>query len=183
MSQYRYKFCTQAEDQEEIIDVLFSIREALCLPDRETCQTVVEHCFAHGGVFGVYDGAFMVGAMGFFYGEPQCDYFNKETVFMYVAGIRPEYQLSRVFLTGLREVLQSFWAEGRQRIKLQADARNPYTNRLYGRFAQVVARGRSLRGIETMTYGSSIQEALNRLPGSKRRRMLLQSADEVLTAV
>ena len=178
MSFYTYKFCVQSEDQEEIVDLFYSVREYLHVPDRETCQAVTELCFERGGVFGAYDGSLLVGAMGFFYGEPQCDHVNKEMVFMYVAGIRTEYHLSRVFLTGLRRVLLAFLAEGIQAIKLQAVANNPYTTRLYGRFAQPVARSRSLRGVETITYASSIEDALSRLPGGRRRQKVLSpSAD------
>jgi hypothetical protein len=183
MSSYSYKFCVQTEDQEAIIDLLFSIREELCLPDRQSCRKITELCFAHGGVFGAYDGTLLVGMMGFFYGEPNCDYANKDVVFMYVAGILPEYRLSRVFLIGLRQVLLAFQAEGVQGIKLQAAANNPYTNRLYGRFAQHIGNGRSLRGYETVTFGSSIHDALNRLQKGRRRQVAAPSADRLLTAV
>ena len=171
MSSYSYKFCVQTEDQEAIIDLLFSIREELCLPDRQSCRKITELCFTHGGVFGAYDGTLLVGMMGFFYGEPQCDYANKDVVFMYVAGILPEYRHSRIFLTGLCKVLLAFQAKGVQGLKLQAAANNPYTNRLYGRFAQLIGNGRSLRGFETVTYGSSIHDALNRVQRGRRQRM------------
>ena len=183
MSSYSYKFCVQSEDQEAIIDLLFSLREELCLPDRQSCQKITEHCFAHGGVFGAYDGPLLTGMMGFFYGEPGCDYANKEVVFMYVAGIRPEYRLSRIFLIGLRIVLQAFQEKGLKGLKLQAAANNPYTNRLYSRFADHIGSGVSLRGYKTVTYGSSIHDALKRLQRGKRRRVAAQDGCRMLSAV
>ena len=183
MSSYSFKRCVQSEDQEAIVDLLFLIREELCLPDRQSCRTITELCFAQGGVYGAYDGALLVGVMGYFYGEPACEYANKEVAFMYVAGIRPEYRLSRVFLLGLHGVLLAFQAEGIQEIKLQAAANNPYTTRLYGRFAQPIGRSRSLRGAEVITFSSSLKDSLNRLMRGRRQRVAAPTTNNLLPAV
>jgi hypothetical protein len=181
MSHYTFEVCSQLVDQEAIVDLLFEIREELRLPDRQICQEIAGLCFAKGGVIAVYDGSLMVGMLGYFCGEPQFDYVNKETAFMYVAGIRDEYRLTRVFYKGLIFALQLFQKMGFKAIKLQAEATNPYTNKLYGRFAQPVAKSKSLRGKEVVTYGGSIEDALGYLLYGKRP--LAQSADELLAAV
>jgi len=180
MSLYTFKVCNQIEDQEEIVDFLFDIREELYLPDRPVCQGIVDLCFAHGGVIAGYDGSRLVAMLGYFYGEPQCDYINKETAFMYVAGIREPYRLTRVFYKGLIFSLQQFQKAGARAIKLQAEAANPYTNKLYGHFARPIARSKSLRGKDVITYSGSIEDALAYLRRGKRPSC--QSADEVLTA-
>jgi hypothetical protein len=141
----------------------------------------VQLCFAHGGVIAAYDGSLLVAMLGYFYGEPQCDYVNNDTAFMYVAGIREPYRLTRVFYKGLIFSLQHFQQAGAKAIKLQAEAANPYTNRLYGRFALPIAHSKSLRGKEVVTYGGSIEDALGYLLRGKRP--LFPSADELLTAV
>jgi len=181
MSPYTFKVCNQVEDQEEIVDFLFDIREELYLPDRQVCQEIVDLCFAHGGVIAGYDGSHLVAMLGYFYGESQCDYVNRETVFMYVAGIQEPYRLTRVFYKGLVFSLQQFQKAGAKAIKLQAEAANPYTNKLYDRFAQSIGRGKTLRGKDVITYSGSIEDALCYLQHGKRQRVLPQSADEVLT--
>jgi hypothetical protein len=181
MSPYTFKVCDQRKDLEEIVDFLFDIREELYLPDRQVCQEIVDLCFAHGGVIAGYDGSQVVAMLGYFYGEPQCNYVNKETAFMYVAGIRKPYRLTLVFYKGLIFSLQQFQGTGVKAIKLQAEAANPYTNKLYGRFARPIAKSKSLRGKEVVTYGGSIEDALAYL--GRGKRPLPQSADELLTAV
>ena len=182
MSPYTFKVCNQMEDQEEIVDFLFDIREELYLPDRKVCREIVQLCFAHGGVIAAYDGSLLVAMLGYFYGEPQCDYVNNDTAFMYVAGIREPYRLTRVFYKGLIFSLQQFQKAGARAIKLQAEAANPYTNKLYGRFARPIAKSKSLRGKEVITYSGSIEEALGYMQRGKRRSVLPQNADELLTA-
>ena len=150
----------------------------LCLSNREAAQKIVELCFEKGGVFGVYDEDLLCGMAGFFCGEPDQDFRNKEIAFLYVAGILPQYRLSRVFLRGLVFALRSFAAMGLREIRLQARATDPYTNKLYGRFAHKVAEGKSLRGDPVITYGGTIEDGLARL---QWRRPLRQSADELLT--
>ena len=183
MSNYTFKSCVQNDDQEEIIDLLYELKDELYLPDRAVCQQITELCFANGGVIGGYDGDFLCAMMGYFYGTPECDYVNSEVVFMYVAGIRKPYRMTRVFLNGLIFSLQQFQKAGAVAIRLQAEARNPYTNKLYSRFACPTGRSKSLRGKVVITYSGSIKDALDYVQSGKRKCTLPKRADEVLTAV
>jgi hypothetical protein len=173
MTHYTFKSCAQAEDQEEIIDLSYTLKDELYLPDRAVCQQITELCFQKGGVVGVNDGSQLIAMMGYFYGEPDCDYVNKDTTFLYVAGIRQAYRLTPIFHRGLIYSLQQFQNAGAVAIRLQAEAANPYTNRLYGRFARPLTRSRSLRGKEVVTYGGSIADALAYL--RRRQRSSIQT--------
>jgi hypothetical protein len=180
MTTFTTKLCDREKDLSAVTDMLFALKDDLCLSNREAAQRIVELCFEKGGVFGVYDGDLLCGMAGFFCGEPDRDFGNKEIAFLYVAGILPQYRLSRVFLRGLIFALQTVEARGFQEIRLQARATDPYTNKLYERFAHKVAEGKSLRGDPVITYGGTIEEGLARL---QRRRPFCQSADELLTPV
>ncbi len=183
MNTFSAKLCDQKQDTRAVTEMLYALKDDLCLLNREAAQKIVELCFKKGGVIGVYDGSLLCGMAGFFYGEPEQNFRNTDVAFLYVAGILPQYRLSRVFLRGLVFALQSFEMMGFQEFRLQARAIDPYTNKLYGRFANKLAESKSLRGDAVVTYGGMIDEALGYLQWSKRRRVLPQSADEVLTAV
>lgn len=168
MPNFTFKKCVQSEDQEAIVDLVFSIKDELRLPDRETAEKVVNICFEHGGIIGGYYGSRLVGMMGYFRGEPVKDYENKETAFMYVACIADEFRLSRLFRKGLLYTFREFRKMGFREIRLQAEATNPYTNRLYGRFAQALEESKSLRGLPVITYGGTLDEALRYLEPKRR---------------
>lgn len=183
MSNFTSRLCDQEKDQEAVTNMLYAIKDDLCLPNREAAQKIATLCFEKGGVMGVYDGALLCGMGGFFYGEPEQDFRNKEVGFIYVAGILPEYRLTRVFFRGLVFTLQTFAAIGLQEFRLQARASDPYTNGLYGRFAARLGEGKSLRGDPVITYGGPVDEALDRLQRKMRRPHLSRRTDSVLTAV
>jgi hypothetical protein len=168
MPNFTFKKCVQAQDQEAIVDLVFSIKDELRLPDRETAEKVVNLCFENGGIIGGYYGSQLVGMMGYFLGEPAKDYQNKKTAFMYVACIADEFRLSRLFRKGLLFTFREFRKMGLREIRLQAEATNPYTNRLYGRFARPLGESKSLRGLPVITYGGTLDEALRYLEPKKR---------------
>jgi hypothetical protein len=74
-------------------------------------------------------------------------------------------------------MLQRYRETAVTQLKLQAEAANPYTNRLYGRFARPVAREKSPRGVPVITYGGSIEDAIACLTRRKRK-----TVHELLTA-
>jgi hypothetical protein len=51
---------------------------------------------------------------------------------------------------------------------------NPYTNKLYARFADFLYPDKTLRGVPVNTYGGSIDAALTRL-GQRRRPVARQT--------
>ena len=144
MSSYTFKQCTRA-DETKIVDFLVTIKDELLLPDREAISNMMAFIFAHGGVIAAYDNDKLCGMLGFFYGEPAHEFSNRHVAFLYVAGIAPQYRLSRVFHKGLLFALRKLQAMGLREIRMQAEAVNPYTNKLYARFADFLYRDKTLR--------------------------------------
>jgi hypothetical protein len=177
MSNFTYRIC-KPDEQETVTDVFYANRETLCLPDWETAEKVTTLLFAKGQVLGGYHAEKLIGALGYFLGEPQHDFSNNEVLFLYVGAILPTYQLTRLFHQGLLFTLQMYQGTAVTHLKLQADAANPYTNKLYGRFAQPIAKGKSPRGVPVITYGGSIEDAVAYLTRRKRKPV-----HELLTAV
>jgi hypothetical protein len=183
MNNFTSRLCDPEKDQDAVTDMLYAIKDDLCLANREAARKIATLCFEKGGVIGVYDGALLCSMGGFFYGEPEQDFSNKEVGFIYVAGILPDYRLSRVFFRGLVFTLQAFAAIGFQEFRLQARASDPYTNGLYGRFAARLGEGKSLRGDPVITYGGPVDDALAFLQRGMRWSHLARRADSVVTAV
>lgn len=177
MTNFTYRIC-QPDERNAVTDVYFANKEELCLPDRSAAEQVTELLFCKGHVVGGYHNDKLVGALGYFLGEPQHDFSNNEVLYLYVGAILPAYRLTRLFHHGLLFTLQMYQGTAVTQIRLQAEAANPYTNKLYGRFAQPVARGKSPRGVPVTTYGSSIEDAIAYLTRRKRK-----SVHELLTAV
>ncbi len=169
MNNFTYRIC-QPDEKEAVTDVFYANREALCLPDRTAAEKVTTLLFTKGQVLGGYHGDRLVGALGYFLGEPQHDFANNEVLFLYVGAILPAYQLTRLFYHGLLYILQLYQGTAVTQLKLQADAANPYTNKLYGRFAQPIAKEKSPRGVPVITYGGSIENAITYLSRGKRAR-------------
>jgi len=169
MSNFTYRLC-RLDENEAVTDVFFANAEALCLPDRSAAAKITDLIFARGQVIGGYHNNKLVGVLGYFLGEPKHDFTNIDVLYLYVGAILPEYQLTRLFYHGLLFILQMYQGTAVTQLKLQADATNPYTNKLYGRFAQPIARGKSPRGVPVITYGSSIEDAMAYLSRGKRTR-------------
>ena len=159
MSNFTYRIC-QPNEKEAVTDVFYANREALCLPDRAATAKVSELLFTQGQVLGGYHGNKVVGALGYFLGEPQHNFANNDVLYLYVGAILPEYQLTRLFYHGLLFILQLYQGTAVTQIRLQAEAANSYTNKLYGRFAQPIGKEKSPRGVPVITYGGSIEAAL-----------------------
>ena len=170
MKQITCRDCTREIDLPAVVDMLFAIKEDLCIPDRASAHRIVDLCFSQGGVIGVYDDQLLCGMTGYFCGEPELEFANKEIAFLYVAGILPSHRLSRVFHTGLVFALKAFQENGCAEIRLQARASDPYTNGLYARFARRLGESRSIRGDKVITYGGTVKEALNHLMRRSRFR-------------
>ena len=169
MTIYSGKKCVQHADQNAIVNLFDATRDELYLPDRNTVEQLINKCFSKGSVIGAYVKDELGGAMGYFYGEPDLNYVNKEVVFMYMAAILPKYRCSRLFHQVFISTLQQFQKEGKTEIRLQAEADNPYTNKLYSRFAEPIAEKKSLRGKRVIEYGASINDALQVLTRRRKR--------------
>lgn len=165
---YTIKNFTRPRETQALYSFLFEIKEELRLNDMETVKGVVDRCFEKGGVIAAYDEALLCGMMGYFWGEPAYDFANTDVVFMYVAGILPHYRRRLLFPYALKQALELFKESGCREIRLQAEKSNPYTNRLYARFAKPLCEAITQNGIEAVTYGGTIDEALLTLRRSQR---------------
>ncbi|MCA9996529.1 MAG: hypothetical protein KDE56_12310 [Anaerolineales bacterium] len=158
---FSFRFCFPQIDRQTAVSFLYQNKEELHLADETAVSQVVDLVFDKGGVFGGFDRQQqMQGMLGFFFGEPQQEYRNKEVLFMYVAAIAPSYRLTRMFHTALTTALHEFQKMGLEEIRLQAEDIDRYTNKLYGRFAQPISEDVTIRGIKVITYGGSIENAL-----------------------
>lgn len=176
MTRFHYKLCNPLTDKKMMTDYLYTQRGELYLPDYKSVQNVIELCFAHGGVIACYAEDRLGGMGGFFLGEPSQNFANKKTAFIYVATISEPYRLTRMFRKGLVFMLHQFQEMNVQAIRMQAEDTNLYTQKLYGRFAQPIAKGKSLRGKNVITFGSTVEEALVYLQRGRRAQHNVQLA-------
>lgn len=168
MTQYRYKFCDATLDRAAVIDLFIAVKDELHLPDRSAVEQMVDLIFTRGGIIAAYHRDQMVGAGGYFFGDPTDDFADKSLLFIYVAAILPDFRGTRLFHGCLVHLLSQMQKEGMTAIRMQAETTNPFTNKLYGRFARKLGPGKSLRGIDVNVYGAPITEALAALSGRKR---------------
>ena len=173
MNHYTFEFCTKDKDERSITDFLYSLKDELYLPDRQTAQAITNLVFEKGGVIAGYHESHLCAMLGYFRGEPDHGYVNKDIAFLYVAGIAKPYRLTRLFRHGLVFTVHGLQEARVREIRLQAEAVNAYTNRLYARFARPLSEDKNLRGIPVITYGSSIEEALAYLERRKRPQPML----------
>ena len=177
MSNFTYRLC-KPEEKEAVTDVFYANHEALCLPDRAAAAKISELLFAKGYVLGGYHNGTLVAALGYFLGEPERNFANSEVLYLYVGAILPAYQLTRLFYHGLLFILQQYLGTAVTQLRLQAEANNPYTNKLYGRFAQPIAKEKSPRGVPVITYSASIEGAIAYLSRGKRPSPQRQTPQE-----
>ncbi|MCB0036080.1 MAG: hypothetical protein KDE51_18750 [Anaerolineales bacterium] len=167
MSTYTYKLADPTDDYQDALGLLYAIKEDLHLANKEACAKIIDVCFEKGGIVLGYDEQTVVSLGGFFWGDPTEAYRDSSVGFVYVAAILPEYRLSRVFFVGLRFLLQTLKQLGAGQVRMQARKGDPYTNRLYSRFARPLGEGKSLRGDAVLTYGNEIEAALTYFEGRR----------------
>lgn len=160
MNTYTFKNLVQYQSSDAIIKLIFALKDELYLVDETAVQNVLDLCFQKGGFIVGYRQKTPCAMMGYFWGEPRLNFANREVAFMYMAGILKPFRHTAVFLQGLSFGLQTFQAAGAREVRLQAEKANPYTNRLYRRFAKPLSSDRSLNGKEVITYGATIEAAL-----------------------
>ena len=167
MKYFTYRTC-QPHEKESITNLFMANQKELCLPDRTAADKVTAYLFAKGQITGGFFDEKLMGALGYFLGEPKQDFTNNDVLYLYVGSILPGYRLTRLFLHGLLYTLERYRGTAVTKIRLQAEASNPYTNKLYGRFAQPIAGELSPRGVPVITYGGSIETAVAYLSRRKR---------------
>lgn len=170
MPEYVFKPCVQAEDQEEIVDFLFSLNNIFHFTDRSYTQGVVEYCFEHGGVMGTYVEGKMCAMIGYFIGEEAHNFENKDVAFIYITAISEQYQLTRLFYKGAIWSMKKLREMGMKQIRLQARIGDPYTNKLYARMYNQLDEGKNRRGHSVNNYGDTLDSAVFRLENMGRRK-------------
>lgn len=157
------RFCFKQIDDLAITRFLMTQREELMLDGLASAQKVTDLLFERGGVLASFDANNeVVGMLGFFFGDPNDGFADKETLFFYVAAIAKQYRLSRLFFTGMLMILKKGEEMGMARFKMQASIHDPYLNRLYGRMGQPQGESKTLRGHPVMTYSGTISALLAR---------------------
>jgi GNAT superfamily N-acetyltransferase len=152
--------CSKEEDQQAIIDFLYTMKEEFLLPDRTAVEEIVNIMFEKGGIVGLYKDDCLVGFLGYFLGDPADDYADKAVGFLYIIGVSKPYRLTRVGHDLFHYTVRKFERMGLREIRLQAQESNPYTNRLYARFANPVGRSVTRRGARAVSYSSPIDDVL-----------------------
>lgn len=159
-NQYTFEHLANYAAYEELFNFLNQLRDELYLADETAVYDVLERCYQRGGFLAGYAQGELCAVLGYLLGEPKKGYVNREVALLYVAGILKPYRRTGLFLQGLRFSLELLNEMDVCEIRLQAEAANPYTNRLYGRFAQPLGPARSLNDKEVITYGASVKQAL-----------------------
>ena len=172
MSKVIFKICIPA-DKPEIANLLWSLRTELLLDSYSAAEKVIDVSFEKGGALGGYIDDELVAMLGYFLGDPADGFADKGVGFIYVTGIARQYQMGRLFLRGMAFTMPFFKSIGIHAIRCQASVHDPYTNRLYSRFAQKLGQSVSLNGKPAIQYGSSLDDVLTYM---RRRQSLVEIA-------
>ncbi|MEZ4677801.1 MAG: hypothetical protein R2932_26650 [Caldilineaceae bacterium] len=113
-SNITYRPC-QPTDAQAISDFLLTIGDELTIRDECEAAEMIALLFAKGGMLGAYREEQLIGVLGYFFGEPACDYANREIGFIYLAALAKPYRLSRVFQNALFYAFQFLRELGVQR--------------------------------------------------------------------
>ena len=168
LSELTYRFCFKQIDEDVLIRFLMTQRDELLLDGETAVQTVIDRLFDHGGILAAFTPQNeVVGLIGFFFGDPNHNFENKEMLFLYVAAISQRYRLSRLFFKGMMLVMRKGKEMRMTHFQMQANVHDPYVNKLYGRMGKPLFESKTLRGHPVMTYGGSIEELIGRYDRSQ----------------
>ena len=162
-----FRVCNE-NDRSDIGDFLESVKEDFAGFDRNVIDNVVERTFKRGGAIAAYQDKSMVGMLGYLHGEPSLNFANREVGYMYLTALAPRVRLTRVFPDGLLFTMQIMQDIGIEQVRFHALKTNPYTNRLYERFARCIGEEENLRGYVCNLYAASVSEVLASLSGWRR---------------
>ena len=152
---------SETHDQSTISEFLFAMKEEFLLPDQAAVDDVIQVLFERGGIVGLYKDERLVGFIGYLLGDPAENYMDKKVGFLYIMGIARQYRLTRVGYDLFRHTMREFERLGLREIRLQAEATNLYTNRLYSRFAKPVGYALTRRGAKVMSYQCALRDVLS----------------------
>lgn len=160
---WTYRLCFKQLDRDKIASFLWQQRDELFLQDHQTAQKITDHLFAKGGAIAAFDPSGNIhGFIGFLFGDPQNEYRDPKTLFIYVAAISKSYRSSRIFIRGLMAIANQSKALGIEKFKMQASIDDAYNNRLYAKFATPLGESVNLRGYPVMSYGGNMSDVLSK---------------------
>lgn len=166
MSKITFKNCFPAESA-TITDFLWSLRDDFRFSTRDSVAEITDLLFEKGGVIGGYRDDEMVGMFGYFFGEPGRDYANKDTGFVYIAGLAKAVRRAGVFPNAVRFLAETMAQLGIRELRCHAAENDAYTNRLYGRLGQPIGTEKNRRGDTCILYANNVDTLLAVL-GSKK---------------
>lgn len=151
-----YRPC-QPTDAQAISDFLLTIGDELTIRDECEAAEMIALLFAKGGMLGAYREEQLIGVLGYFFGEPACNYANREIGFIYLAALAKPYRLSRVFQNGLFYTFPFLRELGVREVRFHAREHDRYLNRLYARIAQPLRKEVNRRGYPCILYRKVLQ--------------------------
>ena len=110
-----------------------------------------------------------LGLIGYTFGDPDEQYSDPAIAFVLFTLIKPDNRQTMAFIQGFTLIVQILQARGIREIRLKALKSNPYTNRLYSKFAEPKAEVLNMKGLPCILYTADISELQKRLPGLGRK--------------
>ena len=169
MAHVTFRTCSSS-DEAAIADFLWSIKDDLHLSEKSAAAKITQLIFEKGGAIVGYHHDILVAMVGYFIGEPSCNYANREVGFIYVTGLAKSHRLSRAMLHGMDFTIRHLQKIGIKEIRCHAREQDRYTNRLYSHFAERLGKDVSLRGDPTILYGNTIDSVLAYLDKRQTRQ-------------
>ncbi len=167
MSKVTFKNCSPAEST-TITDFLWSMRDDFRFSKFSNVAAITDLLFEKGGVIGGYRDGAMVGMFGYFFGEPSRDYANKDTGFIYIAGLAKSVRRAGVFPRGVRFLVETLNSFGVYELRCHAAENDAYTNRLYSRLGQPIGTEKNRRGDTCILYTNRVDTLLAMLGGKNK---------------
>lgn len=167
----QYRLCT-LEDFAAVVGFFNTIRSELYLKDSGDVIQMCGNFFARGGAIAGFVNGQLVGAVGYFIGDPCDGYRDNGVGFIYVAGLAPQYRHSAAFRIGLQFTMTHFSALGLREVRLHALRSDVRLNAIYSSFMQDKEPQTNMRGLACNLYRSSLEHimyVLHNRPKNPRR--------------
>lgn len=141
---YRYKMvvCRNDDDYESFARFFMENRTAFYRPyDVKGAVSIIEQSIKYGNIILFYNKLNEpVGLIIYYIGTPQNNYEDKHVAYISFILIRKDYHGTRVFLDGMKAIVEALKPAGVEDIRFGADSDNRYLRILYGKLAKVVDR-------------------------------------------
>ena len=157
MSKTEFKICTEA-DTALVHNLLWALREEFFFADQAAVFEITRSYMENGAILGGFQNGEMVAALGYFAGDPNHDFVDKEIVFISLIAIAPAVRRSWVAFEGTRYMVETFRTKGIKQFRFHARESDPYTNKMYGLIAQLVGQTVNTRGYLCNVYEAKFDD-------------------------